>query len=123
MPEFNFVLLYVADVERSAKFYRDLLGCEPIEASPTFAMFPLRPEVMLGLWKQDGVQPVPSNRPGASEIAFTLPDRSAVEALHAAWGKRGIAILQPPTAMDFGHTFVGVDPDGHRLRAFASAAP
>ncbi|WP_374468302.1 hypothetical protein [Ferrovibrio sp.] len=29
------------------------------------------------------------------------------------------AILQPPTAMDFGYTFLAADPDGHRLRVFA----
>ena len=35
--------------------------------------------------------------------------------------KRGIEILQKPTRMDFGFTFVGLDPDGHRLRVFAPA--
>jgi hypothetical protein len=28
-----------------------------------------------------------------------------------------------PTKMDFGTTFVALDPDGHRLRVFAPAAP
>ena len=27
-----------------------------------------------------------------------------------------------PTAMDFGFTFVALDPDGHRLRVFAPGA-
>ena len=27
----------------------------------------------------------------------------------------------PPTDMDFGHTFVALDPDGHRLRVFSPA--
>ena len=33
----------------------------------------------------------------------------------------GVKILQPPTDMDFGRTFVALDPDGHRLRVFAAA--
>ncbi len=34
-----------------------------------------------------------------------------------------LPIAQPPTAMDFGLTFVALDPDGHRLRVFAPATP
>jgi predicted enzyme related to lactoylglutathione lyase len=46
----------------------------------------------------------------------------AVGVTHADWSKRGLTIAQPPTQMDFGHTFVALDPDGHRLRVFAPAA-
>jgi len=31
-------------------------------------------------------------------------------------------VAQKPVDMDFGHTFVALDPDGHRLRVFAAAA-
>jgi predicted enzyme related to lactoylglutathione lyase len=31
-------------------------------------------------------------------------------------------VAQPPTRMDFGFTFLALDPDGHRLRVFAPAA-
>ena len=34
--------------------------------------------------------------------------------------RRGI--LQEPVQMDFGHTFVASDPDGHRLRVFVPGA-
>lgn len=27
-------------------------------------------------------------------------------------------IVQAPEAMDFGYTFSGIDPDGHRLRVY-----
>jgi predicted enzyme related to lactoylglutathione lyase len=46
-----------------------------------------------------------------------------VEATHADWRRRGLTVIQPPTRMGFGHTFTALDPDGHRLRVFASAAP
>jgi hypothetical protein len=32
-----------------------------------------------------------------------------------------VSIIQEPTDMDFGRTFVGLDPDGHRVRVFAPA--
>lgn len=35
--------------------------------------------------------------------------------------ERGLSIAQAPVAMDFGMTFVALDPDGHRLRVFAPA--
>ncbi len=45
MPKFNFVLLYASDPMASAAFYSKLLGCPPVEASPTFAMLPLSGDV------------------------------------------------------------------------------
>ncbi len=118
MPEFSFVLLYVDVPERSARFYADLLGAPVLESSPTFAMLPLQPGVMLGLWSRHTVEPAPAasrgaDQGGGAEIAFTERD---VDAVHADWSARGIPILQPPTDMDFGRTFVATDPDRHRLR-------
>ena len=51
-----------------------------------------------------------------------VADETAVRALHGARSARGVHILQPPMAMEFGVTFVAADPDGHRLRVFAPAA-
>ncbi len=119
MAEMNFVLLYVNDPAASAAFYADLLGKAPVEASPTFAMFAMDSGVMLGLWSRQGVEPSPVGAPGSSEIAFSMADAATVESMHADWRQRGLVIAQEPTAMDFGHTFVALDPDGHRLRVFA----
>lgn len=123
MPDFNFVLLYVDDPPASAGFYADLLGRPPAETSPTFAMLPLRDGVMLGLWSRRTVEPAPGTETAGSEIAFIAADSAAVCAMHDDWRKRGIAIAQAPTQMDFGHTFVALDPDGHRLRVFAPVQP
>lgn len=122
MTEFSFVLLYVDNPPASAEFYSKLLNVPPIETAPTFAMLPLRDGVMLGLWKRDGVEPKATAAPGASEVAFTVVDAAAVDAAFADWSKRGLKIAQPPTVMDFGRTFVALDPDGHRLRVFAPGA-
>ena len=118
MSDVSFVLLFVENVARSAEFYARLLEKPVVESSPTFAMLPAGPNLMLGLWRRDGVEP-PAGAPGGSEIALTFADAAAVEAAHARWKASDIRIAQKPTRMDFGHTFVALDPDGHRVRAFA----
>jgi predicted lactoylglutathione lyase len=67
------------------------------------------------------MKPVP--RPaGGVELSFSLPDEAAVRDTYAAWTKLGLEVVQEPTHMDFGFTFVVADPDGHRLRPFVLAA-
>jgi predicted enzyme related to lactoylglutathione lyase len=83
-------------------------------------MFSMAPGIMLGLWGRDGVAPT-ANAPGGGEIALSVENNEALEARHADWRQRGLSIVQPPTDMDFGRTFVALDPDGHRLRVFAPA--
>jgi catechol 2,3-dioxygenase-like lactoylglutathione lyase family enzyme len=122
MPDCNFLVLYVDDPARSAAFYADLLAAPIVEQSPTFAMLPLRDGVMLGLWSRHGVEPKCAGQPGAGEVAFAVADAAAVEAMHVDWTRRGLRIAQVPTRMDFGTTFVAVDPDEHRLRVFAPVA-
>ena len=115
----SFILLYVEEPAASAAFYGRLLGREPIQSSPTFVMFALDSGVMLGLWIRREVEPTAAGGPGSSEVAFSEPGAEAVRARFEIWRKAGIRIAQEPTAMDFGLTFVGLDPDGHRLRVFA----
>jgi len=118
MYEPNFILLYVRSPAESAAFYADLLGHPPVESSPSFAMFALASGITLGLWARHTVEPA-ANGVGGGELAFAIADADAVEATHADWRKRGLAIAQPPVRMDFGFTFTALDPDGHRLRVFA----
>jgi predicted lactoylglutathione lyase len=117
----NFILLNVDDPVASARFYAGLIGKEPVEASPGFAMFALASGVMLGLWLKPDVIPA-AGAAGGSELAFTAFGTAAVDQLCASWQRRGLRIAQPPTMMDFGYTFVALDPDGHRLRVFSPPA-
>lgn len=119
MPSPSCIILYVADAEASTGFYADLLGQPPAEATSEFAMFALAPALMLGVWRRTDLQP-PSDIPGGGgEVALPVADAAAVDARHADWAGRGLPILQAPTDMAFGRTFVAADPDGHRLRVFA----
>jgi predicted enzyme related to lactoylglutathione lyase len=123
MSDPNFVILYVESPAASAAFYGDLLGKKPVESSPTFALFALDSGTMLGLWSRHTVEPAAAATGGGCEIGFSVADRDAVDAAHEDWRKRGLKILQSPTEMDFGRSFVAADPDGHRLRVFFVAGP
>lgn len=123
MADPNFIILYVDNPPQSARFYADLLGKPPVESSATFAMFALETGVMLGLWSRHTVEPASAVAPGAGELAFAVGDNETVQRLYGDWGGRGLRIAQAPTDLDFGRTFVALDPDGHRLRVFAPVAP
>ena len=115
----NFFLFYVESPTASASFYSELLGLVPVESSPTFALFALDSGVMFGLWSKHTVEPSAPPRFGGSELAFRVSDAEAVRVKHREWAARGLPIAQAPVELDFGHTFVALDPDGHRLRVFA----
>ncbi|MEH3148163.1 MAG: VOC family protein [Methylobacterium frigidaeris] len=117
----NNLLLYVTDPRASGRFYAALLGCEPIEASPTFVLFVLPSGLTVGLWRRDGVLPAPSAAGGGCELAFRVASATEVDAIHAGWRERGATIAMAPADLDFGRSFVAVDPDGHRLRVYAQA--
>ena len=119
----NFFILYVDNPTASAAFYEGLLGRPPVESSPTFAMFALESGVMLGLWSRHTVEPSAAARGGGAEVAFSVESDEAVASLYQLWTTRGLSILQEPVRLDFGYTFVALDPDHHRLRVFAPGAP
>jgi len=118
----NFFLFYVDSPSASAAFYSELLARAPVENSPTFALFALEAGVMLGFWSKHTVEPAAPPGFGGSELAFRVSDAEAVRAKHREWAARGLPIAQAPVELDFGHTFVALDPDGHRLRVFAPSA-
>jgi predicted enzyme related to lactoylglutathione lyase len=117
----NFVLLYVDKPLTSAAFYEGVLGKKPVEASPGFAMFVLENGFKLGMWLKPEVEPKVEGQGATNELVFSLGSDAAVDAAFTDWSQRGISIAQKPTKMDFGYTFVGLDPDGHRLRVYALA--
>jgi len=115
----NYTILYVDSPAESAKLYARLLDAEPIEAMPTFQLFALEHGRILGLWAKPGVKPAADFHGSGSELAFRVGDQAEVDALHVKWKEAGLRILQAPLELDFGYTFCGADPDGHRVRVFA----
>ena len=119
----DMILLYVQEPAKSVAFYSDILNIKPMEQSPTFAMFQMNEATVLGLWAKHTVEPKVTAMAGAIELGVHVADRATVDATHAEWAKRRVPIAQAPTKMDFGYTFVGLDPDGHRLRVFVPEMP
>lgn len=118
MTSINYILLYVDSPQNSAVFYEKLLGRPPVESYPTFVKFELKTGPKLGLWSKHTAEPAPHFTGSSGEIAFTVPDRAAVDSTYKEWSDLGLTVAQKPTTMDFGYTFVLLDPDGHRLRVF-----
>jgi len=115
VPNLGFVLLFVKNPLESGDFYKKFLDLQPIEESPTFVSFMLSNGVLLGLWSRFTAEPLVQASAGASEICFEADD---IDAVYNEWGKQGITIIQKPSEMDFGRTFVAIDPDGHRIRIY-----
>lgn len=114
-----YLLLYVDSPATSANFYSRLLEKPPVELSPTFALFVLDSGLKLGLWSRHTVEPAAQAAGGGGELAFSVADNQTVDSLYAEWTEQELTIAQAPVALDFGYTFVALDPDGHRLRVFA----
>ncbi len=115
------MILYVEDPLKSAEFYERLLQAKPLEASPGFAVFALNAPTMLGLWKRADVLPKVTVPTGSNELSFQVDSNAMVDQFFESAKMIGADVLQAPTQMDFGYTFTVADPDGHRLRAFATA--
>ena len=120
MRTLNYLLLAVRNPQKSATLYTQILGREPVENSETFVLYVLPTGLKIGLWVASEIKPVPS-APGGVEISFTEASKEAVLQTYEEWKKLGLKVLQEPTDMDFGFTFVVEDPDGHRLRPFVLA--
>jgi catechol 2,3-dioxygenase-like lactoylglutathione lyase family enzyme len=120
MRTLNYLLLAVRDPLKSAELYTKLLGREPVEKAPTFVLYVLPTGLKIGLWLAEEMEPKP-NAAGGVEISFSEDSKDAVRATYEEWKQLGLKVLQEPTEMDFGFTFVVEDPDGHRLRPFVIA--
>jgi catechol 2,3-dioxygenase-like lactoylglutathione lyase family enzyme len=120
MRELTYILLYVRDPAASAAFYSRLLGREPaLDRLPTFADLPISDVTKLGLWSETAVKPTARAVAGGSELMFKVADVRELTIAYDDCVARGVPIAQTPGEMNFGLTFVALDPDGHKLRLYA----
>lgn len=120
MRTLSYLLLAVKSPTESATLYTQLLGVEPVDRSPTFVLYVLPNGIKIGLWLASDVAPTPKPA-GGIEISFSEASRDAVLRTYEAWRALGVKVVQEPTDMPFGFTFVVEDADGHRLRPFVLA--
>ncbi|MCH9632375.1 MAG: Phenazine antibiotic resistance protein EhpR [Chlamydiae bacterium] len=114
-PTLGITLLFVSNPQKSSLFYQEIFDLKPIEEHPTFVMFALKNGVMLGLWSKYTAEPHVEVEAGGVEICFPTEN---VDDLYLELGKKHVTVAQKPTNMDFGQTFVILDPDGHRIRIY-----
>ncbi len=119
MPTLSMITLYVSDPTKSAAFYAELFGLEPVQSSTTFVIFTLPGGLGIGLWSRHSVVPAVTAPGGGNEMAFAVPD---ADGTYRDWIERGLTIAQAPADAGFGRNFVALDPDGHRLRVFTPAS-
>jgi len=112
----NLILLYVTDTGRSSQFYQNLLGRAPLASFPNYVAFEFENGLNLGLWSTKAANFVSSGTGHRAELAFMVEGDEVVDKLYEAWRAAGVIIEQEPMTAVFGRTFVGLDPDGHRLR-------
>lgn len=115
IPNLNLVILFAENPMKSGAFYNRIFDLKPIEEHPNFVMFALPNGVMLGFWSSKEAQPPVLAGAGSSEICFVQEN---VDEIYRQWVKLGVPMAQVPTDMDFGRTFVALDPDGHRIRIY-----
>lgn len=118
----SYILLYVDDTQASAAFYSNLLGREPVQSSPVFVLYVLETGLKIGLWAREAVEPA-GREAGGAELGVSVSEAAEVDATYADLRERGVEMLQPPTDLPFGRTFLAADPDGHRIRVFSAGAP
>lgn len=116
----NSVILYVDNVEVSTEFYKSLFSEGPIEAFPGFSVFSLKGGFILGLQTKHDIEPKPQAAFGGFELCLSDISVEEVDAIYQEFASRKIPMALPPTKLEFGYTFVALDPDGHRIRLCAT---
>lgn len=113
MRTLDYVILYVADLDRALGFYRTLLGVEGERRSDTYAEIRLA-NAKLGFYLRDAL-PDLIGRPGGSgpdaEVLFVVDD---VDAEANRLRDAGVPVLSGPVDRPWGHRTLHLeDPDGH----------
>jgi predicted enzyme related to lactoylglutathione lyase len=121
MLEPNAIVIYVDNLDLSTRFYQALLGTKPETPSTTFSMFHLSNGMMIGLKDKQSIEPKVEGQ-GRNELAFSVENDKQLDVLVTEWQQKGITIVQHPTHMPFGYTFLALDPDGNGLRVLSAIA-
>lgn len=110
------VHLKVADVPRTADFYRDALGLEQRAEMPSAAFLAAggyHHHVGLNSWQSQGAAPAPDSAPGLRLIEFELGDADALDALERTLAQARRVEDRSPQRADGALSLR--DPDGQLL--------
>lgn len=119
--EIGHVHLKVSDIERSLKFYRDVLGFDVVQRMGDGAAFlsagGYHHHLGLNTWESKGGPPPPSGSTGLYHVAIRYPDRRT---LADAYGRLRAAGIPLEGAADHGvsEALYLRDPDGNGVELY-----
>lgn len=113
----SFITLGVADLDRSADFYTNVLGWEPFQKNGGIVMYMLN-GVVLSLFPQHELMEDAKCKEDAKGSRFTLaqclPSVEEVDAFFAQLRQQGVTITKAPEKVFWGgYSGYFADPDGH----------
>ena len=91
-PKVSYAILFVADMERAVRFYRDTLGLALKFQSPDWSEFATG-ETTLALHRASEKNPV-----GKVELGFSVAD---LQAFYKEMSAKGVKFPMPPAKQDF----------------------
>jgi catechol 2,3-dioxygenase-like lactoylglutathione lyase family enzyme len=118
VPELNGVLetsLYVADPDRSARFYRDLFGFDVVDAGPRLVALAVADRQLLLLFKKGAslaLPRTPHDGEGQLHLAFAIP-ASELDAWADRLAAHGVEVVERRVWDRGGTSLYFRDPDGH----------
>jgi catechol 2,3-dioxygenase-like lactoylglutathione lyase family enzyme len=120
VPQLDGVLetaLYVADPERSARFYRDLLGFAVVDAGPRLIALSVAERQLLLLFKKGAslaLSRTPHDGGGQLHLAFAIP-AAELDAWADRLAAHGVEVVERRVWDRGGTSLYFRDPDGHLL--------
>jgi lactoylglutathione lyase len=118
--QLDYLVLVVSDLDRSERFWREVMGAEHQHTSGSYAQFRLG-EVRLGLFEAEAMSEtlgrpvsVPTNGSATGfELGFVVDD---VDAVHDELVTAGATVVTPPGDRPWGQrTAYVADPDGYLI--------
>ncbi len=110
------VILHVQDIERSRRFYTEVVGL-PVDEQQSDANFTMLATdgSLLALQAASSLPEGQDGQAGGVEVGLEL---DGVDATYKRWKKAGVELLGEPETRPFGRYFLARDPDGHYLSVY-----
>ena len=110
----GYAIMFVTDMDKALKFYRDVIGLKVKLESPGWSEF-VTSETTLALHPASDKNPA-----GKVELGFTVSD---VEVFYREMSAKGVLFSMPPKKQDFGGVLAQfVDSEGAHCSVGAEAA-
>lgn len=117
MKTLNYVIVFVSDMKRSVRFYRDVLGLPLKFESPHWTEFANQGST-IALHAAEAPRTAadkdPKSPPGTCHLGFGVEDLAV---FHQEMTAHGVPCIEPPRTLEFSDMRLAVyaDPDGLRL--------